>query len=806
MEEPPLQQPQPSQKEKKGFWGGLLRRASLGGKKKPSTRESRRASEQDGAAIRREKRHTVPNDESARLRRRPTKRHTDADQPAHETEWETEPEPARPRKSRGKQPAEANGGHRTPSPAPLTRWPPNGVGPHEELSPRQAESWICRGVPIHKGVKRGVPHMPERYFMLYATTTGNRSGGGDAVDLHDSMAQLMTMRMQSPRQDASYPWETLEQPSYAFYYGRLPGTITLTQWVSTASVRPPTIALRDSGVLPRPMTLERIFERLRELLRGGLEDDDPDLLYRILYKRILRDPERILNPHRTLDKQITDLILVLSRPDWIDLTNPRNQVVTRFIFECGGCEEEEVVEEEERQQTQQQKQQGKKQGKQQHEERYRKFFHQLLLSLELELRIQSRQHGDWAKEKLLMQIPPSIQWNLALARRWRQNVRVDAFGKTSDQITLRYKLKKRQVRMLRRFAQMMKWPNLGETLDNLKQRDEDFALDTISSDAFAYFSGLVVPGPTFPFLIMNTLIDLDPDPATDDLALLSHMHPHCGFQYRSSYTYWSASCIVGKVLAPTCHAVAGWVGPARPTPDLGRSQIARIRTRRPRQRLKPEDVDSMAERSEPLGPPADYYPVGDYVLEVPDSTTDDAVVDTVRVELLGLRAAATAVGEGERLNGPRIFDATLQFAVDGVSWPLRLMYDVSFITAWPCSEGPHPLFFDYVYRRIRVDEIMEVRNWGGLYGRGKDDLYRRDGDGSRNEDDEERVLVVQTFGVSDNEVLARAWCAHWGLSAVVADIRKTCMACAVREAYAATLTVVILIDDQQYDYDDDYDE
>lgn len=48
--------------------------------------------------------------------------------------------------------------------------------------------------------------------------------------------------------------------------------------------------------------------------------------------------------------------------------------------------------------------------------------------------------------------------------------------------------------MLRRFAQMMKWPNLDETLENLKQRDEEFSLDTISSDAFAFFSGLVVPG------------------------------------------------------------------------------------------------------------------------------------------------------------------------------------------------------------------------------------------------------------------------------------------------------------------------
>ncbi|KAJ2975939.1 hypothetical protein NUW58_g8216 [Xylaria curta] len=54
----------------------------------------------------------------------------------------------------------------------------------------------------------------------------------------------------------------------------------------------------------------------------------------------------------------------------------------------------------------------------------------------------------------------------------------------------------------------------------------------------------------------------------------------------------------------------------------------------------------------------------------------------------------------------------------------------------------------------------------------------------------------KAFGVRDNEVLARAWCAHWGLNAVVADISKTCMACAIREAYAATLTVVILIEEQ----------
>lgn len=55
-----------------------------------------------------------------------------------------------------------------------------------------------------------------------------------------------------------------------------------------------------------------------------------------------------------------------------------------------------------------------------------------------------------------------------------------------------------------------------------------------------------------------------------------------------------------------------------------------------------------------------------------------------------------------------------------------------------------------------------------------------------------KVLVIEAFGVSDNEVFARAWCAHWGLSALVANVQETCVACAIREAYGACLSVVIL--------------
>lgn len=727
---------------------------------------------------------------------------------------------------------EAAGGRSHYDTGPLTEWPPSGMSSREELTLGPAMRLIARGVPAFRGHKKPIPHTSEQYYALYATAAGNRGDDTDAANLHDSMVQLMTFRLLGSGQ-ATYPWETLEQPSYSFCFGKRPGTITLNHWVSMASAFPPTIALRDPGVMPREIELYYIFERLKSLERG-LEDDDEDLMYKNLYRRLLRDPDKYLGPHRTLDKQITDLIMVLSRPDWIDFTNTRNQVATKFIFDTSEA----------------------------NTKTYHKFFHQLLLSVELDARINSKHHMTEAKEKLLTQIPPTIQWDLALARRWRENIRIENYGDTPDQVRLRFKLRKRQVKMLKRFTQMMKWPNLADTLDNLQYREETSTLDTISSHAMAFFTGLVLPGPTFPFLIMNSLIDLDPDRATDDLALLTHIHPNCGFQYRNSYTYWTATSIVGKVLAPTCHSVAGWVGPARPCVDLARSQIARIRSRRlplaqpPLQQshhrhtsssnsagtstsnsnqiplvgagvpgcstMTTPDVRTMAERSDPLGPPAEVFPVQEYALVTVDPDEVDSYYDShdlVRIEMLNLRPCPDRPTTDK--HGPTWFDASLQFAIDGVSWPLRLTYDVSFVSAWPCSDGPHPLFFDYVFTRVGVDELVGFNGWDGgasLNHRFEDGRKARSlspgpgvggsgraasgkakamsgsnlgdtitgGGGGKDKGkgkgkekahqpgpDDERVLVVDAFGVPDNEVLARAWCANWGLSAIVADIGRT---------------------------------
>ncbi|KAI0389788.1 hypothetical protein F5Y17DRAFT_101344 [Xylariaceae sp. FL0594] len=712
--------------KKRGFWGSLFR--SRQGSAKLEKEYSGRHSDGDLLShAHRPERHRVVG-----TRRRARR-----------------PDPRDP-KGKGREPANglyAHGSERST----LTEWPPPGISIDGDFTLGQAMGNICRGVPTFNGHKRPITHAPDHYYGLYATAAGNHGDGNDGVNQHNAMTQLMTIRLQGSG-PPTYPWETLEQPSCAFGIGARPGTITLNAWVSRSSLMPPIIALRDPGMPPRDASLSQIFERLKDF-EAGLEDDDEESMYQGLYKTFLRDPDKTSNPRKRMEQQITDLVICLSGPDWIDFTSLKNQVVTKFIYDTG----------------------------QANQAQYQRFFYQLLLSLELELRINSRIHTDWAKERLINQIPPKLQWNLALARRWREYVRIEGYGATADRVKLRFKLRKRQSKMLKRFAQMMKWPNLAETLEILRQRDAEASLLTVSSHAMAFFSGLVLPGPTFPFLIMNSLVDIDPDTATDHLALLTHLNPSCGFQYRNSHTYWTAASIVGKVLAPTCLQVAGWVGPARPSGDLGRSQIARVRSRRPPQRMTVEDVASMRERSDPLGPAAEVYPVSEYDLPIPDA--DDAV-DTVRVQMLNLKPVA----DKPDVSGPGLYDASILFAIDGASWPLQLSYDVSFVHAWPCSDGPHPLFFDYVYTAVKVDTVVGIRDWakaqwqlpnsrGGSAKDGSTAALKlpdaQDQQKPRDDDDAERVLVIEAFGVRDNEVLARAWCSHWGLNAVVADVRRT---------------------------------
>lgn len=114
------------------------------------------------------------------------------------------------------------------------------------------------------------------------------------------------------------------------------------------------------------------------------------------------------------------------------------------------------------------------------------------------------------------------------------------------------------------------------------------------------------------------------------------------------------------------------------------------------------------------------------------------------------------------------------------------------------------LFYDFEYTAIKIDDgLVDINDWDRQSGRTSRPTSSKSSPGKKAlaltnvpvktaHEQVTKVLAIEALGVSDNEVFARAWCAHHGHSAVVANIKETCMACAIREAYAACVSVVIL--------------
>lgn len=652
------------------------------------------------------------------------------------------------------------------------RWPPSGFRQDDALSSEQADDLICAGASTFKGYWDSIANAPG-YDRFYAVMESEHLSRTDRASFQQAAYREMSLNM-TGASDSQFPWLAQEQPCMAYAFGKSAGTTTLNYWISkSGSSCPPTQFERD--IQPRKIKLLQILDRLQKL-ESGLNEDDREDMYRYLYATLIDDPEKFTgNPHFSIEQQIADLVTVLTNPRWIDFSLPKNQVVAKFFDSPDQLKKQE-------------------------------FFHQLLLSVELHLRIQSREHTDKAKRKLIMQLPSIISWDLAVAQRWLENMSITKTRTSSTQSTFSFELrsKKRQKEALKLFATTLKWPNMDEVDYVLDEQDsEEKALEDRSADAMSWFSGIILPGRTLPWLIMNSLIDCDRDTG-DALKYLTHMQPSSGFQYRAN-TYWSSQCIVGKVLgaARGVNQIAGWIGPCIYTPDLKRTECVKVKQLASLDpKLDPSDVESMGERTNPLGPIEVNYPVDDYEVPMPD--TDD-VTDVIRIEKLGFQPLKEQPASSKRISGaPLVFDAAIFFACGGESWPMKLRYDVDFINAFPCHQGPHVLFYDFAYKPIKTDAgLVDIHDWGRQSGRisrpnssrsspGKKALALTNGTTKSAHEQVTKVLAIEALGVSDNEVFARAWCANHGHSAIVANIKETCMACAIREAYAACVSVVIL--------------
>ena len=348
------------------------------------------------------------------------------------------------------------------------------------MLPLEAEKLIAGGASTFSGFSEEVTHSPGQYrFFAIMESEGNART--DRASFQVSAFKDITLTMTGPA-DGAFPWASLEQPCMASSFGKSPGTTTLTYYISKSGSLQSAVQY-GSKAKARKMKLIAILERLRELELQGLEEDNLEMNYRSLYDKLIEDPEYDINPHYDRALQIADLLTVLSNPEWIDFSLPRNQVVAKFF----DSQDEKIK---------------------------RRFFHQLLLSTELHLRIEAPDHEERVKRDLLTKLPPKVAWDLALSQRWLEHMSISRAKLSNTQSTFTFDLlsKKTQKEALRKFALLLKWPNMEELEYILEEKDQkEKSIEDRSADTMSWFTGVILPGTTMPWLLMNTLIDCDRD-------------------------------------------------------------------------------------------------------------------------------------------------------------------------------------------------------------------------------------------------------------------------------------------------------
>lgn len=495
--------------------------------------------------------------------------------------------------------------------------------------------------------------------------------------------------------------------------------------------------------------------------------------------QLVHDPEWQKGELGGLERQVTVLVAALNNPVWTDFRDPNSQVLAEY-FDSHDVELEE------------------------------RFYRQLLLSVELSLRIKAiTERGEGPEEQsLISKIPEKVAWDLALAKVWQNKMTLEpvdnGFHSASVAFHVMALRKSNQKERLLEFARNMKWVRITEVEHMLGETPNgEIALESRSLYSASWITGLILPGLSASLLMMRSLIDCDAD-ITNTPPGFDQMHSNLGFQYRGN-TFWYWNSIVAKVLG-ACRGVTqdyGWVGPCLASDDLDGFEAVLVRSQQPAQHISKSRVRSMSARSTALGPPAERYPVSEYVMPLPDLTN---MVDCVRIQKLAFRTYSLPASDDE----PETCTVAIFFAIDNDIIPIRLRYNVSFLCAPPCH-GTHPLFWDFAYKTIKPDDLVWYqRSLNGIsispptasnQSGPNTPRFNSSSSGSANKtaQDSENILVVEAFGVADNDVVARAWASHIGVSAVVANVHNTCMACAIRMAYAGAIPLVILNDGHEND-------
>ncbi|KAK6001140.1 hypothetical protein QM012_003223 [Aureobasidium pullulans] len=333
----------------------------------------------------------------------------------------------------------------------------------------------------------------------------------------------------------------------------------------------------------------------------------------------------------------------------------------------------------------------------------------------------------------------------------------------------------------------------------------------------SWLTGFVLPGESTSHLLISTLLENSPAAVA---ALGDAANLYQGFIYKSR-SYWSKSCVVGRVIAAANGAAdcMGWIS-CSSAPVNQQDGWVNLEVKDLPGSIAPPNTNLAADSA---FVPGEKTSVTDVEFTWP---VDGFAVLGNEARYLGFSLLPTGTSfelsaapsndlsddSGTHLAPVPTAVACLEFGTKRSSRPakvtLPLLYDVHFISATPCfpnisrpsspvaktsstksrsrsnTEGlsnkelpsppTHPLHCSYAVEvipaaTILADDFTDTVHLGN------------------------ETVVLDCRGTGELQLLARAWCAKVGENAVVGRVGKTCLGCCVREASGLGVKVVVRI-------------
>ncbi|KIW00722.1 uncharacterized protein PV09_07707 [Verruconis gallopava] len=310
----------------------------------------------------------------------------------------------------------------------------------------------------------------------------------------------------------------------------------------------------------------------------------------------------------------------------------------------------------------------------------------------------------------------------------------------------------------------------------------------------SYLTGLIMPGEAICHLLISSILEND----AESIAVLGeNANLYGGFVYKGR-SFWSKSCIVGRVIAclQDTGECMGWISSNLVPDGYGDGWLDVFSAP---MALKKFDIetDALAMNTDLLSG-KETQEVEFAELSLPQDGPYDAK-SSAAIRFKGLRLRHNSATRG--FTDEPTLAASLGFTVldEDEVHDIPLANLVQFVSAYPCTPPKnvvvmkhvtqmdandtsllevapsHPLHMGYHYRMLHAMELLNP----------KLDI---------DEGDSDAVVIIDARSEdSVLEVLARAWCASEGVNALVARVGRTCLACAIREARGLGVRFVIRV-------------